>query len=132
MLRVLDRYLLREVIHGWLAITLVLWFVIITNRMVRYLAQAAAGELPGLWPLFLGNVNGSLGETSALACILGGLYLCLRRSAAWEIPLSVVAGAQLLLDTSTLSVLSWYQGLPALGRWNAPAGPSGDQSGNQS
>jgi lipopolysaccharide export system permease protein len=47
MLRVLDRYLLQEVIFGWLAITLVLWFVIITNRLVRYLAQAAAGELPG-------------------------------------------------------------------------------------
>ena len=47
MLRVLDRYLLREVIHGWLAITLILWFVLISNRLVRYLAQAAAGELPG-------------------------------------------------------------------------------------
>ena len=50
MLRVLDRYLLREVIHGWLAITLVLWFVLISNRLVRYLAQAAAGELPGFFP----------------------------------------------------------------------------------
>ena len=47
MLRVLDRYLLREVVHGWLAITLVLWFVLISNRLVRYLAKAAAGELPG-------------------------------------------------------------------------------------
>jgi lipopolysaccharide export system permease protein len=47
MLRVLDRYLLREVIHAWLAITLILWFVLISNRLVRYLASAAAGELPG-------------------------------------------------------------------------------------
>jgi len=46
-----------------------------------------------LWRLFLGNVNGSLGETSALACILGGLYLCLRRVASWEIPLGVIASA---------------------------------------
>lgn len=43
--------------------------------------------------LFLGNVNGSLGETSALMCILGGLYLCLRRTAAWQIPVGVVVGA---------------------------------------
>ena len=43
MLRVLDRYLLREVIHAWLAITLILWFVLISNRLVRYLASAAAG-----------------------------------------------------------------------------------------
>ena len=46
MLRILDRYLLREVIYGWLATTLILWFVLITNRLVRHLAKAAAGELP--------------------------------------------------------------------------------------
>ena len=45
---------------------------------------------PALWPLFLGNVNGSLGETSALACLAGGLYLCIRRTASWEIPLSMI------------------------------------------
>ncbi len=43
-----------------------------------------------LWRLFVGNTNGSLGETSALACIVGGLYLCWRRSASWEIPLSAI------------------------------------------
>ena len=41
-----------------------------------------------LWPLFLGTVNGSLGETSAIACLLGGLYLIIRRTASWEVPLS--------------------------------------------
>lgn len=38
------------------------------------------------WPLFIGQVNGSPGETSALALLVGGLYLCFRRAAAWEIP----------------------------------------------
>jgi lipopolysaccharide export system permease protein len=47
MLRIIDRYLLREVFLGWLAITLILWLILISHRMVRYLAQAAAGELPG-------------------------------------------------------------------------------------
>ncbi len=47
MLRILDRYLLREALLGWLAITAILWLILISNRMVRYLAQAAAGELPG-------------------------------------------------------------------------------------
>ncbi len=50
---------------------------------------------PALWPLFLGNVNGSLGETSALACLAGGAYLCLRRTASWEIPLSMILSAAL-------------------------------------
>ncbi|MBN1586063.1 MAG: RnfABCDGE type electron transport complex subunit D [Candidatus Omnitrophica bacterium] len=50
------------------------------------LTLAAEGHSVGLMSLFLGNVNGSLGETSALACLLGGTYLCVRRSASWEIP----------------------------------------------
>lgn len=40
--------------------------------------------------LFWGLTNGSLGETSALACLLGGLYLCLRRVASWQIPAGVL------------------------------------------
>jgi broad specificity phosphatase PhoE len=32
-------------------------------------------------------------------------------------------GARFLLDTATLSVLSYYRGVPALKRWNAPLSP---------
>lgn len=48
------------------------------------------GVVTPLLALLMGNTNGSLGETSALACLLGGLYLCIRRTASWEIPLGVV------------------------------------------
>lgn len=37
---------------------------------------------------FLGHVGGSLGEISALALILGGLYLMARRVITWHIPVS--------------------------------------------
>ncbi len=47
MMRIINRYLLREVLLGWLAITLTLWLILISHRMVRYLAQAAVGDLPG-------------------------------------------------------------------------------------
>ncbi len=47
----------------------------------------------GLERMFLGTINGSLGETSAAALLLGGLYLMLRRSAAWQIPVGVLLGA---------------------------------------
>jgi lipopolysaccharide export system permease protein len=47
MLRLIDRYLLKEVLLGWLAITLVLLLIMVSHRTVRYLAQAATGELPG-------------------------------------------------------------------------------------
>ncbi|MGB5442312.1 MAG: LPS export ABC transporter permease LptF [Gammaproteobacteria bacterium] len=46
MIRVFDRYLLREVIHGWVVVTVILWLVLVCNRLVRYLGDAAAGEIP--------------------------------------------------------------------------------------
>jgi len=44
------------------------------------------GVVTPLASLFIGTTNGSLGETSALACLLGGIYLVVRRTASWEIP----------------------------------------------
>jgi len=40
---------------------------------------------------FLGNIGGSLGEISALALILGGVYLILRRIITWHIPVVYIA-----------------------------------------
>jgi lipopolysaccharide export system permease protein len=47
MIRIIDRYLLREILLSWFAITLVLWLIMISHRMVDYLAEAASGEIPG-------------------------------------------------------------------------------------
>ncbi len=44
----------------------------------------------GYMDLFLGNVGGSLGETSALALLLGGVYLILRKVIKPVIPLSFI------------------------------------------
>ncbi len=44
-----------------------------------------------LWSLFTGNVAGSLGETSALLILLGGIYLIYRRTFDWRIPVSILA-----------------------------------------
>ena len=50
----------------------------------------AVGQLPAesLLDLFLGWIGGSLGEVSALALLLGGLYLLLRRVISLRIPLA--------------------------------------------
>ena len=56
------------------------------------LATDATAELPSLGALVLGSVNGSLGETSVLACLIGGVFLCLRGTSVWGIPLGVIAG----------------------------------------
>jgi lipopolysaccharide export system permease protein len=47
MIPVIDRYLIREVIQNWLAVTLVLWAMVVANRLARYLSEAAAGDFPG-------------------------------------------------------------------------------------
>ncbi len=39
--------------------------------------------------LFLGNTGGSLGETSALLLLIGGLYLLIRKFIDWRIPVGI-------------------------------------------
>ena len=43
-----------------------------------------------LWDLFIGNHSGSLGETCALAILIGGAYLLCRRVITWHIPVTFV------------------------------------------
>jgi lipopolysaccharide export system permease protein len=43
---ILDRYLLREAAAAWLAVTFVLLAIMLSTRFARFLAEAAAGELP--------------------------------------------------------------------------------------
>ncbi len=67
----------------------------VTQATPLTLAKEGAIGTP-LLDLFIGTTNGSVGETSAIACIIGGLYLCLRRTASWQIPAGVILGAALL------------------------------------
>jgi len=60
------------------------------------------GLVTPLWDLLVGTTNGSLGETSAIGCIIGGAYLCLRRTASWEIPLGVIAAAGAIAGVDNL------------------------------
>ncbi|MFC1510892.1 RnfABCDGE type electron transport complex subunit D [Candidatus Margulisiibacteriota bacterium] len=46
--------------------------------------------------LFLGNVSGSLGETSALLILLGGLFLWLKGVIHWRVPISYIGTVALL------------------------------------
>ncbi|MFQ5509175.1 MAG: RnfABCDGE type electron transport complex subunit D [Leptospirillia bacterium] len=55
-----------------------------------------------LMAAFLGNIPGSIGETSALAVLLGGLFLLWRRHITWDIP-GAMLGAMALV-----SGISWW------------------------
>lgn len=48
------------------------------------------GELPQTIDMLIGNMGGSLGEVSAIALILGGLYLLITRTISWHIPVSIL------------------------------------------
>lgn len=53
-------------------------------------------ELPGYWRLFVGNVGGCVGETSALLLLLGAIYLLWRRIIRLHIPLAFLGSLALL------------------------------------
>ncbi len=55
-----------------------------------------------IFDLFFGYTNGSLGETSAFAAIIGGIFLCIRRTASWEIPTAIILTAILLAGVADI------------------------------
>jgi len=53
--------------------------------------EKGAEALPGMWDMLIGNMGGSLGEVSALALLIGGIYLLCTRTITWHIPVSILA-----------------------------------------
>ena len=53
------------------------------------------------WNLFIGTRNGSLGETSTLLLLLGGLYLIWKGYVNWQVPVTMIA---------TVALLTWIFG----------------------
>ncbi|MBX3679614.1 NADH:ubiquinone reductase (Na(+)-transporting) subunit B [Cognatazoarcus halotolerans] len=87
------------------------------------LANAAAGGVDQIvsggvsWmSAFLGTIHGSVGETSALAILIGGGVLLIMKIASWRIVLGVMIGmiAMSLLfnaigsDTNPMFAMPWY------------------------
>jgi electron transport complex protein RnfD len=67
-----------------------------TGLMTQATPLTGAAADFGWIDLLLGNHNGSIGEISTVACLLGGIYLCLRRVAAWEIPVALLVAMTIL------------------------------------
>ena len=60
-------------------------------------AHEAVGQLyDSIDKIFLGQIGGCIGETSALLLILGGLFLLYKRYIGWEIPVSYIGSVALL------------------------------------
>ncbi len=55
----------------------------------------ATRAYPPLWDLLIGNMPGCIGEVSALALALGGVYLLWRRVITWQIPVAFLGAVSL-------------------------------------
>lgn len=94
-----------------------------------WLSKAAAHGVPGLeglswWDAFVGTIPGSMGETSALAALIGCVLLLVTRIASWRTMLGVTLGtlALALLFNALGSQTNPMFGLPfhwhvVLGGW---------------
>lgn len=70
--------------------------LVATATPLEIIKLGNGAELPSLVDMFLGNRAGAIGETSALALILGGLYLIVRRVIKWQVPVIYIATVFLL------------------------------------
>lgn len=63
--------------------------------------EVIEGPIPGYLDLFLGNVGGTIGETSVLALLIGAAYLLYRRVITPHIPLTFIG---------TVALFTWVFG----------------------
>ena len=59
------------------------------------LKEGGAEALPQAWDMFLGHMGGSLGEVSALAILIGAIYLLCKKIITWHIPVAFIGTAAL-------------------------------------
>ena len=53
----------------------------------------SAPDMPSLCDIFLGHMGGSLGEVSAIAILIGAIYLLCRKVISWHIPVAFISTA---------------------------------------
>ena len=64
--------------------------IVDTTASATPLVEIAAGNAPSLTDLLLGTTGGAIGETCAVALLIGFVYLLVRRVITWQLPVSFV------------------------------------------
>jgi len=67
-----------------------------TATPLEALSLGTTENLPSLMDLFIGNVAGCIGETSAIALLIGGLYLIYRGVISFTIPVTYIGTVAIL------------------------------------
>jgi len=60
-----------------------------TGATILSMIKEGSTTLPSVLDMFLGNIPGSLGESSALALLIGMGYMLIRKIITWHIPVSI-------------------------------------------
>ena len=56
-------------------------------------ALGEGGSMPGMSDLLIGHMGGSMGEISAIAILIGAIYLLVRKVITWHIPVAFIGTA---------------------------------------
>jgi Na+-translocating ferredoxin:NAD+ oxidoreductase RnfD subunit len=78
------------------------------------LSAAKGGNIGKTAHLFLGSVEGSVGETSAILIILGGVFLLLTRVANWRTVVSILGSFIVLTSAMLISGVVSYERMPGV------------------
>lgn len=87
-----------------------------TNSSMMELATTASSWNAGMfdfWNLFMGVIPGSIGETSALMCLVGAVILIATGVGSWKIILSVVLGTLFMGGIFNLTGGNSFMMMPA-------------------
>tara|TARA_R110000868_G_scaffold78284_6_gene223620 strand:+ start:12861 stop:14129 length:1269 start_codon:yes stop_codon:yes gene_type:complete len=95
------------------------------ETILGYLAQGRGAEMSySVSDMFFGFIPGSVGETSTLLILLGGLFLIFSKIASWRIMVSAVAGALVMglifngvVDAGWITETSKFYGLMSFAFW---------------
>ena len=79
---------------------------------LELMKNGALDQLPSLTDAFLGNIGGCIGEVSALALLIGGIYLIIRKVITWHIPVCYIGSIFVL--TTLLNGFDFYQSFYSL------------------
>lgn len=77
------------------------------------LAQGESTEVPSFMEMFIGTIPGSVGETSAIAILLGAVILIATGIGSWRIMVSVFAGGLAMGLLLNLFAVNAFMELPA-------------------
>lgn len=61
------------------------------------LAAIKAGESVDLLNMFFGNIGGTIGETSAIAILIGAIYMLAKKVISWRIPVTYIVTVVLFM-----------------------------------